>query len=321
MTPDIQIIDNWNISTNRANGILLEAVARSNNYIATLDSNTQEVYNQKIQNTFLSYVDTWNNTTVPVHPTLKSVDLLDRTITNCLSDKMWLGEQVEKKGLLNYAPRSYNTVEQALNSGNTADRVLFVKGRGGTGGQEVSCIRYSELSTLKLKQHYIIQEAIDNIELYENRKMVFRFFVLIHNKKVHLNRNSFVIVHGVEYDPNSTAYEIQVQHHGEKDHEVIRFPLNTLEKYDSYMNSLIELTENMLPVVDDVRNASTEDKYILLGADGIPCQDSKIRLVEINTYPNLLKPPVNMLVNMPVISSMMLKLVTDVNDGSWIDIK
>jgi hypothetical protein len=87
------------------------------------------------------------------------------------------------------------------------------------------------------------------------------------------------------------------------------------------MNSLIELTENMLPVVDDVRNASTEDKYILLGADGIPCQDSKIRLVEINTYPNLLKPPVNMLVNMPVISSMMLKLVTDVNDGSWIDIK
>lgn len=321
MTPEILKINNWNISTNRANKILSEAIARSDNYISTCDPITQELCNQKIQNTFLSYVDTWNNTQVPVHPTLSSINLLDRKITNCLSDKMWLGQEVEKQNLLDCAPRSYNTVQEALNCGDTKDRVLFVKGRGGTGGQEVSCIRYSDLTSYVLKPNYIIQEAIDNIELYENRKMVFRFFVLIHNKKVHLNRNSFAIVHGVEYDPNSTAYEIQVQHHGEKDHEVIRFPLNTLEKYDSYMNSLQELTNNLLPVLENVRNESAEDKYILLGADGIPCKDGKIRLVEINIYPNLLKPPVDILVNMPMFSSMILKLVADVNDGSWIDIK
>ena len=320
MTPNILKINNWNISTNRANGIISAAVARSDNYISTLDADTQEFCNQKIQNTFLSYVDTWNNTPVPVHPSLKSIDLLDRDITNCLSNKRWLGQAVIENQLLDYAPRSYNSVQLALESGDTTERVLFVKSQGGTAGKEVSCIKYSELPGFGLKENYIIQEAISNIELYENRKMVFRFFILIHNKQVHLNRNSFVIVHGVNFDPTSAAYEVQVQHHGEQGNEVIRIPLSNLSQYSDYINRLTILAEKILPILEDVRTASTEDQYILLGCDGIPCQDGKVRLVEINTYPNLLKPPVDMLVNMPVVSSMLLKLVADINDGSWISV-
>jgi hypothetical protein len=320
MTPNILRIENWTLSTNRAVRLLNPAVARVNQYLSLLDESTQEFCNDKIKNTFLSYVDTWDNTVVPVHPSLTAINLLSRTVTNFLSDKQWLGEEIIKQGLLDIAPRSYNSIQEVFDAGNSLERVLFVKGRGGTAGKEVSCIKYSELSSFTLKKSYIIQEAIDNIELYENRKMVFRFFVLLHNKQVFLNRNSFAVIHGVEYDPNSTAYEIQVQHHGKKGNEVIRFPISNLNQYDDYINRLKILTNKILPVLDNVRNSSSENTYILLGIDGIPCQDGTVKLVEINTYPNLLKPPVDMLVNMPVLSSMMLKLVTDINDGSWIPV-
>lgn len=320
MTLAIAKIKNWSIFTNRALRLLPSAVDRANLYISSLDKPMQDSCNAKIQNTFVSYVDTWNNTIVPVCDGLNSINLMPRSVTNCLSDKKWLGQEIIKQGLLDISPRSYNSVQEVLDTGNTNERVLFVKSKGGTAGQEVSCIKYSELSAFKLKENYIIQEAIDNIELYENRKMVFRFFILIHNKQVFLSRNSFAVIHGVEYQPNSTAYEIQVQHHGENGNEVIRFPLSDLNQYDDYINRLIILTNKILPVLDSVTNASSENTYILLGVDGIPCHDGTVKLVEINTYPNLLKPPVDMLVNMPVLSSMMLKLVTDINDGSWIPV-
>ena len=112
--------------------------------------------------------------------------------------------------------------------------------------------------------------------------MVFRFFILLHNKQVFLNRNSFAVVHGVEYDSNSTAYEIQVQHHGENGNQVIRFPLRDLPQYDDYINRLTILTNKILPVLDNVRTASSENSYILLGADCIPCQDGTVKLGDMN---------------------------------------
>lgn len=310
----------WNIETNRVDAVLGQALHAAEGYLLTLDEESRQTAIQKIENTYISYIDTYNGRIDRDHITMPSVKLLDRSITNCLSDKMWLGREVIKHNLLDYAPRSYDTVQDAINSDST-DRVLFVKSRSGTAGQQVSCIRYSDLFTFELQPNYIIQEAISDIEVFENRKMVFRFFILIHNKKVLLNRHGFAVIHGVDYDANSTDYAIQVQHHGNNGNSVIRVPLKSSGKYNEYFSKLEVLTNAILPVLEDVRNESTEDRYILLGADAIPCNDGKARLVEINTYPNLLKPPVNMSVNMPMFSSMLLYLLADINNGEWVGIK
>jgi len=316
--PAILTIKDWTLSTNRAQKLLEPAVELANRYIATLDKDTQDICNEKIQNTFLSYVDTFTGVQVPVHKTLKSVDLIKRRLTSPLSDKLIVGEEVIKHGLLHCAPRTYNSKQEVLNSTNNTERLLFVKGRGGSGGREVSCIKYSDLPSFNLKPGYVLQEAIDNIELYENRKMVFRFFILIHNKQVFFNKFAFAAIHGKNFDATSTDHNVQINWFTD---DVIRLPLNTFEKYDYYLNMLGELVKSVLPILETVRaEYSTKDSYILLGTDAIPCLDGKARLLEFNTYPNLLKPPVDMLVNMPMFASMMLKLVADVDDGNWIPV-
>lgn len=313
--PKVLKIKNWTITTNRAGRLLEPAVEVADNYIATLDQATQNICNDRIQNTLLTYVDTYHGTPIPSVPDLKSVGLVRRLLTNPLSDKLLLGEEAIKHGLLHCIPRTYNSAQEVLRSSNTKERLLFVKGRGGSGGREVSCIKYSDLKSFNLKPHFVLQEAVDNIELYENRKMVFRFFILIHDQKVFVNKFAFAAVHGKDFDANSTDHNVQVNWFTD---DVIRIPLHDMEKYNYYMDMLKQLVKSVLPILETVRKEhSTKDNYVLLGTDAIPCTDGKARLLEFNTYPNLMKPPVDMLVNMPMFASTMLKVVAGVDDGNW----
>jgi hypothetical protein len=319
-------VGDWKVYTNRARSITEPSIHAAENYLSTQHPTIQRFCNHQITNTTFTYYDTYVGPGKPalVEPevdTENAVRILARPITNQLADKVKLARSIEAHNLFDHAPKTYFSVEDAIASGGDPNRLMFVKLRSGTRGEHVSCVKHSDLATLSgLTKDHIIQEGINNPALYFNRKVVFRFYIFIFNKQVFISKHGVVIAHGEEYDPNNTDYKIHVQHNGQGA-EPLRFPFYGLPGHEVWMEKLKDLSRALLPVLETARNASSLFRYIVLGVDGIPCTDEKVRLVEINAHPSLIKPPMVEPVYVPMFSSVMLMTVAGLNDNTWVKIE
>lgn len=317
-------LHDWKVYTNRARSIVEPSIRAAESFIQTQHAAIRYVCHKYIQQTTLTYYDTYRGNGKPSVPepevdTPFAVRLLPRPITNQLSDKVKLARSIAEHNLFEYAPKTYFSLDEATQSGGDPNRLLFVKLRSGTRGEHVSCVKYSELPSLELSPDHIIQEGINNPALFMNRKTVFRFYIFIFDGAVYISKHGVVIVHGEDYDPNSTDYKIHVQHNGEGA-EPIKFPLAHLPYSHTWIDALKNLTRALLPVLEVARKDSSLFRYLLIGADGMPCEDGKVRLIEMNAHPSLVRAPMIEPVYVPVFSSMMLMVVPGLNDNTWVRI-
>ena len=311
--------------TNLANAIIEPSICAAEEFISTQHPAIQYVCNNHIRDTTLTYHDTFQGNNEPPlsEPEVNTriaVRMIGRNITNALADKVKFGRAVKEHSLLDYSPQTYFSKEEAIGSAGDPERLLFVKLRSGTRGENVVCVKHKELNTVAdFKDTHIIQEGIQNPVLYYGRKVVFRYYIFIFNKKIFISRHSGLIVHGDQYDPTVTDYKVHVQHNG-KDSQAIRLPLEDIPNGKWWMDRIKETTTAFLPVLEAARRDSSLFRYLIIGADGIPCIDNKVRLIEMNTHPAMVKPPLVDRVYVPVFSSMMLMTVAGINNGTWIQI-
>lgn len=329
---NIEYRSGWHVIQNRVQRTIDQITEFANWTINNLPEDQQTKVKDLKKTSIFSYVDTYRPVKVPQVIGKRVISLIDRSKTNYLSDKLELGNIISRNKLFDHAPRTFTKIEDALaNIDPTSIPVVYVKLRNGAAGQNVSCIATNDLKNYNLPQHYIIQEAVSDILLFDKRKLEFRFYVLIHNKKIYLNTRGFSYVHsGREYDPTSTDWQEQVNKVNgtyitkTDDRDIIRV-MSTEEMlhHKRHTGELAIMIKGLRPVFQHAIDESDDKQYQLLGCDSISTPDFKMKLIEINTYPNLthVEPLINEKVNSRVFASMMLLLVCEHNDGSWIEIQ
>jgi prolyl 4-hydroxylase len=311
----------WRVHTNRVWTLVKPAIDLADQYLRTQHPAIQQFCQEQLRKTTLSFFDTYPGKHLPreeepEHHTPISINILERKHTNYLADKYALARRVQKNKLEDYHPITHFSKQQALEYSDK-DRVLFIKERAGTRGEGVRCVRSTELEQADMPDSCIIQESVSNLVLFANRKLVIRFYILIYNQCVYINRNGVAIVHGFDYDPESTEHRVQIQHNG-KDAVIDRYPFPQHPSYEYWFEKTVESIKAFAPIFDDARKESSLFRYLLIGADGLPCTDERMRLLEFNTYPNMMKPPMETPVYIPVFSSLLLYTMAGINNNSWV---
>ena len=315
----------WQGYSNNVRSIIETSIECAEEFIQLQHPVIQDHCHAAIRSTLFAYFDTYRTPGKPhyIEPEMtreRAVRLMPRSMMNRIGDKHYLAKMIDEAGLQDVAPKTYYTLEDAVNSGGDPERLMFIKGRAGTRGEQVWCVKHADLHKEEVvKNNHIIQENISNPALFYNRKAVFRFYILIYDKQIFISKHGVVVVHGADYDPSVIDHEIHVQHNGQGS-EAVRFPFFKLPYMDMWFEHLKTLIRNLLPILEPVRQRSTRYNYLVIGADGLPCMDEKVRLIEFNTIPSLIKPPMVEPVYAPMFGSMMLLTVTGLNDNTWIKI-
>lgn len=318
-------LGDWNVCVNRITPLLKPAISQVEATLNGMKSSDTDQVSSIIRSSLFSYVDTFDGVEEGGIPSgLNVFRLMDRAFTNPLADKLLLGREVNRLNLVQWVPRSYETVDAALEGTRSSGATLvFIKGRCGTAGEQVQCLRTTDLVTTSLPHDYVIQEAVENVALHEGRKVVFRFYVLIHSGKIFLSTHAFAVVHGEAYDANSTDYDVQIRHAGYNtaDSKVKLIALTEFPRGKDWLAAIQVLTGYMKPLLEPLRRECPPARYALLGIDGVPCSDGCVRMIEINNFPNMIHTKaINESVNIPMIASVMLKIVTNTSDASLVEI-
>lgn len=240
-----------------------------------------------------TYWDTYGNALLDLSDISEGTRVLrvvERTVLNALANKATLAQSIIDHGLESIAPKTYFSIEDALKHQGEAVPIWFVKNRFGTGGKGMTCVTNDDLSKIELPENYIVQAGVTDLALFNGRKFTARAYCLIWNQTIYLYQNGFLVVHGREYDPNSTDYAVQIDHGGYHTdegpvtmHQLINYP-----EYARYYPSIKQLIDNLSPVLEPTRLASDSSRYILLGIDLLLRDDGSARLLEINTFPNFI---------------------------------
>lgn len=232
-------------------------------------------------------------------------DMADKKIFHIISDRIsWVVDDKREfsRVMMNseYLPLTYLTREEFFKDKDlyNSDKVWFVKRRGGSSGKYVNCVKNKDI-TSNTDRDSILQEEIHPIDLWNGRKYVIRSYILLWNKKAWLHRKAFCVVHGKEYEENSSDWDVQVNHNGYCSQSGL-VKLHNLEDLDEMKGKSVreeifihlyksskEIAKNFKTVVE----STTETQYIILGVDSLPIHIDEnkysIRLVEVNRFPNI----------------------------------
>jgi hypothetical protein len=205
-----------------------------------------------------------------------------------------------------YLPKTYLDIDSfRIEMKNYSEnKIWFSKTRGSTGGRGVNVFKTKELEHATIGTENIIQEGVQNIVLFKNKKFVLRTYILLHNKKSYLFKKSIAFVHKKKYDENSTDYDAQISHAGYQLDSDTGVKLVSFDELFADMPGMKELafkrifnaSREAILKFRDTRESSSNTDYIILGVDNLLfwTNDSEkidVRIVEVNRYPNIVHTP------------------------------
>ena len=289
------------LHVNRASSLFAQALeglaCAESNHVRSLE-----------QSTCFSYWDTYGEEVsdfTVIDREHRLIRLIDRRVFNPLANKWSFFQSAHRLDLGNLVPWSTMTVPDALAYDSSPSSLWFIKPTLLSGGRGIRCIRGNQLPAVELEKHTILQRAVDDLLLWDGKKFTARMYVLVFNKNVYLYADGFILVHGIAFDPASTDYAVHVDHRGYQDpaSAVKMIPLSSCDSLRVYQSLFPALVRSMLPLFDDCINASSVNRYILLGIDLLLQRSGGIQIVEINTMPNFIhSPQINQEVNIPMFS-------------------
>lgn len=168
-----------------------------------------------------------------------------------------------------------------------------MKPPGQTGGDGISILRRSELTTATLGADLVIQQAVQNLALIDGRKFVIRYFALIQAGRLYLHRRGAVVVHHVPYDRDSADYDVQISPAGSiraaPDVDNWLLTLDSLNDGSAWWASVRQRLHDIIPALQPLLDISgaDHDRYCLIGGDALVEASGEARLIELNFYCNI----------------------------------
>lgn len=263
----------------------------------------------------ISYWDTYGNSQPPesTRDAPRHIRLIDRKHSNPLANKASLARSVATAPTPLPAPRTFFDAPSALAFDGRDDKLWFIKHALGAGGKDMRCVRGSELESTAIAEHFIIQEAIEELALIDGRKFTARAYLLAWQSRCWVFDEGFVLLHGLPYDAGSTDYAVQIDHRGYQNEgsAVQMYPLRAMPMTRSFLPGLHHLLAALQPILAPCVRASGPDRYLLLGVDYLVQRSQKVQLLEINTVPNFIHSPrINAEVNIPLFRETLSMLLT-----------
>lgn len=239
--------------------------------------------------------------------------LIDRRLTNRLADKRQLAKSLQSLGLSDCAPTSCFSVDEALEQSASPEAVWFVKNAYKSGGQDMRCLRSSDLPECVLGRDHFLQAEVGDVELWESCKFTTRAYLVVWNGELFVYRDGLIVVHGLPYRPGSTDYRVQIDHAGyrEPDSPIRMLALRRHPAYEVRFAAIVTLVERLRPLLGECLRASARECYALFGLDLLFRQHGDPQLVEINAMPNFIHTDeINETVNIPLFQCL-LQLLSD----------
>jgi len=237
--------------------------------------------------------------------------LMERKLTLPLEHKKKLASRLREHDICD--PMVYFSIKEVP---QIKGKLWYVKNPVKTGGAYMSVVPYRKLKSV-FKSNYIIQEAVTDLTLIDNRKFTIRAYVLAVNKKIFLFPNAVVVIHGPQYDPKSTDHEVQINHKKQR-----RLILSQLSFHSQVMMKLMIEVPRIFRVFPELRTAPPTD-YCLFGVDYLLTSKLELKLIEINDIPNFVHPQDfdNLLV-VPMFRSLLytVKRMKDLNEYKFIEV-
>jgi len=190
-------------------------------------------------------------------------------------------------------PPTFMTVAAAMQATAFQTSALFyIKEESATRGAGIEVVTRDMLPYRTLSNTQIIQQAVQDIQLIEGRKIVIRFYLLIHRGKAFLHRRCAVVVHGKPYLRSSTDLQVQVLHDhacdtadpSTKSRVVV---MHMLDIAGQWYHAISERLHEIMPALRPLIDASTHQTYALIGGDALIESSGKAKLLEFNFMPSM----------------------------------
>lgn len=249
---------------------------------------------EDLEDVVFTYFDTFGGKEVTTGVrTLRQICLIERDVTNTYDDKRSLPALLQKVGCESAFARSYVSWEAAAASvADDPGALFFLKSCFETGGKNMQVLRRDQFPAEPLREDQILQRAVQDLTLVDGRKFVIRFYLLIHAGEILMHRRAAVFVHGVPYSRDSVEYDVQIRHNEvgapfELGSTVRLCQLKSLHGGAVFHRAVARRLLEAMPVFQPLLEASSLERYTLIGGDALIESSGAARLIEFNMYPNL----------------------------------
>ena len=265
----------------------------------------------------LLYFDGYRNNEPPACNRL-GFRLIDRKATLRLDNKSLMARTLMAAG--QQRPRVYFDVECVP---TIPESLWYVKNPLATAGRDMYCVPRVQIADV-FQKGFIIQEAITDLDLIDERKYTIRAYVLVAHDRVYLYPQATLVVHGVPYQADDLSAEVQFLHEGymRSDSEVRMELFSDHSQYRTILGNLQTMVANSFAPYADILCDGEAQSYCLFGIDALVERSLDTVLIEINDRPNFVHTPmINISVNIPMLQAMMAVLAPetfadDIHPGS-----
>ncbi|CAE7359579.1 unnamed protein product [Symbiodinium natans] len=166
------------------------------------------------ENSVFTYFDTFGGKVLPdMGSYSRLVRLIDRGATDVYDHKRGLELRLREFDCPNVFAATYFSASEALEATSSEpDAIFFAKLPEQSGGRGIRVLSREDLCQNELPSEYIVQRAVQDLELIDDRKFVIRYYFVVHQKRIYLHERGVLIVHGARYDRLSVDFDVQVRH-------------------------------------------------------------------------------------------------------------
>jgi hypothetical protein len=246
----------------------------------------------------LSYWDSYGNKPQPSAPNGWSgprFKTVERSVLNPLSDAGKVTAKMTELGLADRVPKTYASVQDALNEQPNADDLWFIRSQFRGTNDKTLCLPTPILAAATLPSGHLLQKAVDELALIDQHKFTARFYVVVLDGQLMCYEDSVVFIHGAVYAPNDANHASQVDNRSYRDagSHIKLVPGSQTPHAGTLAKAAKVLIADMTELLEEVREASiagaSEAKaFAVLAVDTLLTKSGDLKLLRIHTFPNFI---------------------------------
>ena len=246
----------------------------------------------------LSYWDSYGNKPQPSAPNGWSgprFRTVERSVLNPLSDAGKVAAKMTELGLADHVPKTYASVQDALNAQPKADDLWFIRSQFRGANDKTLCLPTPIMAAATVPSGHLLQKAVDGLALIDQHKFTARYYIVVVAGQFMCYEDSVVFIHGAAYAPNDANHASQVDNRSYRDagSHIKLVPGSQTRHAAPLAEAAKALTADMTDLLDEVRQAtvagtSEEKAFAILALDTLLTKSGDLRLLRIHTFPNFI---------------------------------
>ena len=190
-----------------------------------------------------------------------------------------------------YVPKTYFSYDE-IPTDTPENTLFFVKKNGSTGSRGVDIHPYRAMKDLDYSER-VVQQNMDNPDLYDDKRYKIRAYVVLHDKNVFLFNKSFATV--ASEDHKEVVGDVD-QEQLRKMHVIFqtsgtKFILSEeLDKFEQVQQNMLVACKEFKQVYRDEIKRIEANEFAILGFDFVVDSEGGVQIIEINHRSNYAHP-------------------------------